>query len=70
MMSDLPGGLDTEVLESAAQERRVLLTHDVNTMTRHAKERVSADKSISGVAVVPQTLAIGIAIDHLAIIAE
>jgi hypothetical protein len=39
-------------------------------MTRRAKERVSADRSMAGVAAVPQTLAIGIAIDHLAIIAE
>jgi len=32
----LSGVADPEVLEWAAQEVRVLLTHDVSTMTRHA----------------------------------
>ena len=36
----LSGAVDPDVLEWAAREGRVLLTHDVATMTRHAYERV------------------------------
>lgn len=36
----LCGADDPTVLEWAAQEGRVLLTHDVSTMTKHAYERV------------------------------
>lgn len=37
----LSGADDARVLEWAAQEGRVLLTHDVSTMTRYAYERVN-----------------------------
>lgn len=40
---------DPTVLEWAAQERRVLLTHDVTTITRYAYERVEAGKPMPGV---------------------
>ncbi len=36
----LSGTDDSAVLEWAAREARILLTHDVTTMTRHARERV------------------------------
>jgi predicted nuclease of predicted toxin-antitoxin system len=35
---------DDRVLEWAASENRVLLTHDVNTMTRQAYSRISEGK--------------------------
>lgn len=38
----LSGSDDPTVLEWAAQEGRVLLTHDVATITHHAYERVRA----------------------------
>jgi hypothetical protein len=38
----LPGAEDPAVLAWAAQEGRVLLTHDVSTMTRYAYERIQA----------------------------
>jgi predicted nuclease of predicted toxin-antitoxin system len=37
---------DLTILEWAAQERRVVLTHDAATMTYFAYERVRAGKSI------------------------
>jgi hypothetical protein len=37
------GAQDPRVLEWAAQEGRVLLTHDVSTMTAHAYARGSSD---------------------------
>ncbi len=36
----LSGAVDPDVLEWAAREGRVLLTHDVATMTRYAYERL------------------------------
>ena len=42
----LSGADDPMVLEWAAKERRVLLTHDVSTMTRHAYERVRAGQPL------------------------
>ncbi len=44
----LPGASDPTVLEWAAQSARVLLTHDVRTMTRHAYDRVRAGKPMPG----------------------
>jgi predicted nuclease of predicted toxin-antitoxin system len=40
---------DPTVLEWAAKSGRVLLTHDVATMTRHAYERVRAGQPMPGV---------------------
>jgi len=45
----LSGSTDAEILEWAAQSRRVLLTHDVSTMTRHAYDRVRDGKPMPGV---------------------
>src|SRR5438874_2281576 len=42
----LSGADDPTVLEWAAQEGRVLLTHDVATMTRYAYERVRAGQGL------------------------
>lgn len=44
----LSGADDATVLEWAAREGRVLLTHDVSTMTRYARERVRAGKPMPG----------------------
>ncbi|MBI5183730.1 MAG: DUF5615 family PIN-like protein, partial [Nitrospinae bacterium] len=38
----LSGANDLSVLEWAAQEGRIILTHDVNTITRYAYERIRA----------------------------
>ncbi len=42
----LSGADDPTVLEWAAQEGRVLLTHDVATITRYAYERIEAGQSM------------------------
>lgn len=42
------GWPDPRVLEWAAAERRVLLTHDVNTMIGHARARVERGEIVSG----------------------
>jgi len=45
----LSGADDPAILEWAAQSGRVVLTHDVATMTKYAYERVRARKSMPGV---------------------
>lgn len=66
----LRGAPDPVVLVWAAQEGRVLLTHDVTTMTHYANERVRAGLPMPGVFVVPKIVAVGRAIDELTILVE
>jgi len=61
---------DPAVLEWAAQEGRVLLTHDVTTITQYAHERAQAGKPIPGVFEVSRKVPIGVAIEDILLIAE
>ena len=45
----LSGAVDLDVLEWAARDGRVLLTHDLSTMTRYAYDRVEAGLAMPGV---------------------
>jgi len=45
----LSGADDATILEWAAQENRVMLTHDVTTITKYAYERVQAGKRMPSV---------------------
>ncbi len=65
----LPGMSDALVLEWAAQERRVLLTHDVSTVTRFAFDRIREGKIMAGVIEVAQATPIRVAIEDLLLIA-
>lgn len=56
---------DPELLEWAANEGRILLTHDVQTITRYAYERVKADLPMPGVIEVRITQSIGISVAEL-----
>ena len=66
----LSGADDPTILEWAAQEGRVLLTHDVSTLTRYAYERVEAGKPMPGVFEVSRQVPIGVAIEDIMLIAE
>ncbi|MEX0702765.1 MAG: DUF5615 family PIN-like protein [Planctomycetales bacterium] len=66
----LSGADDTAVLEWAAQEGRVLLTHDAATITRFAYERVRNGQPMPGVFEVGRDVSVGAAIDDLLLIAE
>lgn len=66
----LSGADDPTVLEWSAQEERILLTHDVTTITRYAYERVRAGKPMPGVFEVGRDVSIGIAIEDIFLIAE
>jgi hypothetical protein len=61
---------DREVLEFAAVENRILLTHDVRTMSTFALMRISKGLPMAGVFHIAQDMPIGQAIDELALIAE
>ena len=45
---------DPVLLELAAEQDRILITHDRNTMTGHFYERVAAGKSGPGLFIVPK----------------
>jgi uncharacterized protein (DUF433 family) len=59
----LSGLDDPQVLAWAANQSRVLLTHDMATMNRFAYERVAAGDSMPGVVQIPRSMPIGQAID-------
>ncbi len=55
---------DPQVLAEAARQGRVLVSHDFQTMPEHFREFVSTNQS-PGVLLIPQGLAIGVAVDTL-----
>jgi hypothetical protein len=60
---------DPDVLEWAAKENRVLLTHDRNTIPRFAYERVANGKRMPGVIDVDRSVPMGIAIEDILLLA-
>ena len=68
--TELSGADDPTVLEWAAQEGRVLLTHDVSTITKYAYQRVRADQPMPGVFEVSRSVSIGRAIEDILLLAE
>jgi hypothetical protein len=50
----LRGTKDPALLEIAAEQERILVTHDRRTMVSHVRERVAAGKSNPGLFIVPQ----------------
>lgn len=66
----LSGADDRAVLAWAAQQGRVILTHDVTTMTRYAHERVEAGQPMPGVFEVSRPLPIATALEDIMLLAE
>lgn len=66
----LRGRGDAELLEWAATEERILLTHDVTTMKRYVDERIAAGLPMPGVFELSQDMPIGKAIEEILIVAE
>lgn len=60
---------DPEILRWAADENRILITHDFRTIPHFAGERLSAALSMPGVIVLRRSVSIAQAIDELAAIA-
>lgn len=61
---------DPQVLEFAASENRILLTHDVRTMETHARARLALGKPMPGVIIIRQQVPIIRAIDGIILVAE
>jgi len=55
----LGGNDDPRILEWAAQEDRILLTHDRRTMIGYAYDRLRAGRPMPGVLVVSRDIAVG-----------
>ena len=66
----LSGADDSAVLEWAAREGRILITHDVRTLAKYALDRVDAGQSMPGVFEVSRSIAIGQAIEELLLLVE
>ena len=50
----LRGMQDVELLELAAQQGRVVISHDRETMTRYLRERLASGRFTAGLFIVPQ----------------
>jgi predicted nuclease of predicted toxin-antitoxin system len=61
----LSGARDPEVLTWAAEEDRIILTHDVATMTRYGRERVISGQPMPGLVAVRTDRSLGRVIDDL-----
>ena len=68
LQAGLDEAADPELLDWAAQQRRTVVTHDVNTMPDHAYRRIRQGEPVAGVFVVPQELPIGQAIAELEVL--
>ncbi len=66
----LAGKHDTKVLEWAANERRLVLTHDFATMLDFAYSRIERGLPMPGVIALSQDFPIGEAIEELTILIE
>jgi len=66
----LSGEDDPTVLEWAAQEKRILLTHDVSTITHYAYDRVRKGQSMPGVIEISQDAPVGRVIEDLLVVVE
>ena len=59
---------DPDLLSWAADEGRIMVTHDVNTMTKFAYDRVRDGAFMPGVFIVPEEMDIGDAIEQLVLL--
>lgn len=66
----LSGADDRAVLEWAARENRILLTHDVSTITFHAHQRIREGMRMPGVFEVSRSVPVKAAIEDLLLLAE
>jgi hypothetical protein len=66
----LSGCEHAAILRWCAEQSRVLVTHDVSTMSRHAYERTAAELPMPGVFEVASDASLGRIIDDLLLICE
>ena len=68
--ADLSGADDPTVLAWAASEGRILLTHDVTTLTNYAYQRVGAGQPMPGVFAVSESAPAAQVIDDILLLVE
>ena len=61
---------DAVVLAWAAKENRIVLTHDVSTMTFEVRQRLQNKLPMPGAFFISQSLPVGVAIEELLLIAQ
>ena len=66
----LSGADDPTVLRWAAQHGRILLTHDVTTITAYVNERIVAGELVPGVFEISRSASIGQVIEDLLLLLE
>lgn len=66
----LSGAGDPTVLAWAAAENRILLTHDVSTITAHAYRRVTSGEAMPGVFEVSRSVPVAVAIADVLLLSE
>ena len=66
----LSGADDPTVLSWAAQEGRIILTHDVATMITFAYERIQSELSMPGLFEVKRRVPVGLVIEEIILIAQ
>ncbi len=66
----LSGADDTAVLEWAAREGRIVLTHDISTLVSFAFERIASARPMPGVFAARSSGPIGSTIEDLLLLAE
>ncbi|HZS45317.1 MAG TPA: DUF5615 family PIN-like protein [Blastocatellia bacterium] len=66
----LTGTEDPELLEWAAGQNRVLVTHDIQTIPKFAYDRIKSGEPMPGVIAVPKRLPIGDVVTELLIVIE
>lgn len=68
--TEVSGADDPTVLEWAAKENRILLTHDVSTITKYAYERVASGKPMPGVFASGSTYPVSRIIEDILLLVE
>ena len=66
----LSGADDPSVLHWAADQGRVIVTHDISTLAKHAFARVAANQPMPGVFEVRSVAPVGQTIEDLILLAE
>lgn len=66
----LAGVKDPDVLAWAAEQNRILITHDIRTIPKYAYERIAQELPMPGVIVVPEDFPIGQAIAEVLMILQ
>lgn len=66
----LSGAADPVILAWAAEQGRILLTHDASTLLKHAYDRVRRGQPMPGVFVSSQYLSLSAAIESILLLAE